>query len=66
MRGPAREISTVGKQEVRLRLPKGFRPGKAFTLSAGQTLPFKMKGEDVLATVPQVGEYEVLALTRAS
>jgi hypothetical protein len=66
MRGPAREISTVGKQEVRLRLPKGFRPGKAFTLSAGQTLPFKMEGEDVLATVPQVGEYEVLALTRAS
>jgi hypothetical protein len=66
MRGPAREISTVGKQEVRLRLPKVFRPGKAFTLSAGQTLPFKMEGADVLATVPQVGEYEVLALTRAS
>ncbi len=65
MKGPAREISTVGKQEVRLRVPKGFRPGAAFTLNAGQTLPFTMQGSDILATVPRVHEYEVLALTRA-
>jgi hypothetical protein len=66
MKGPAREISTVGKQEVRLRTPKGFRPQKAFTLSAGQSLPFKRQGSELTVTVPQVGEYEVLAVTRAN
>ena len=65
MKGPAREILTVGKQEVRLRLPKGFRPGKASTLSTNQNVPFKAQGPDVVLTIPQVGEYEVLALTHA-
>jgi hypothetical protein len=66
MKGPAREISIVGKQEVRLTVPKGFRPEKAFTLSAGQTVPFKRQDMEILLTVPQVGEYEVLAVTRGS
>jgi hypothetical protein len=66
MKGPAREISVVGKQEVRLRAPAGFRAGRAVTLSAGQRLPFKMDGRDILLTVPQVGEYEVLAITRGA
>ena len=66
MKGPAREISTLGKQEIRLRLPSGFRPGKASTLSNGQQLPIRTEGSDALITLPHVGEYEVLAITRAS
>jgi len=65
MKGPAREISTVGKQQVRLKAPKGFRAGKALTLSGGHTLPFKTEGPDIVLTVPNVGEYEVVAITRA-
>ncbi len=65
MKGPAREISTVGKQQVRLRLPNGFRAGAASLLSSGQELPMQAGGSDIAITIPQVGEYEVLALTRA-
>jgi hypothetical protein len=63
MKGPARAISTVGKQEVRLRTPTGFRAARGMLLSTGQTVPFEINGSDILITVPQVGEYEVLAVT---
>jgi Hypothetical glycosyl hydrolase 6/Beta-galactosidase trimerisation domain len=65
MKGPAREISVIGKQEVRLRAPKGFRASRATTLSRGEKLPFRMEGGDIVVTVPQVGEYEVLAVEKA-
>jgi hypothetical protein len=65
MKGPTREISTLGKQEVRLTLPKNFRAKNAFTLQARQELPFKTQGSDLLITVPQVAEYEVLAVERS-
>jgi hypothetical protein len=65
MKGPAREIATVGKQDVRLRIPEAFRAGKAVMLSSGQTVSFKREGSDIVTTIPQIGEYEVLAITRA-
>jgi hypothetical protein len=64
MKGPARAISTVGPQEIRLTLPQGFRAAKAFTLSGGREVSLRKEGADIVATVPQVSEYEVLALTR--
>ncbi len=66
MKGPAREMSVVGKQEVRLRLPHGFHRGKAVTLSNGQEISIRTEGSEALVTIPQVGEYEVLAINRAS
>ena len=66
MKGPARAISVVGKQQVRLRLPDGFRAQTVTTLSGGQSVPFQRQGSEIALTIPQVGEYEVVAVTRAS
>lgn len=66
MKGPAREISTVGKQEVHLQLPKGFRPAKATTLALRQDVPFDIQGSELVFAIPQVGEYEVVAITRSA
>jgi hypothetical protein len=66
MKGPARQISIVGKQEVRLRVPDGFRGRKATALSSGQDIAFKMDGSHLVFTVPQVGEYEVIAVTKSA
>ncbi|MGC2661199.1 MAG: beta-galactosidase trimerization domain-containing protein [Bryobacteraceae bacterium] len=66
MKGPARAISPAGKQDVRLQMPPGFHPAKATTLSTGKDLPFQIAGSELVFTVPQVGEYEVVAFTRAS
>ena len=65
MKGPARSISAVGPQEVRLQTPEGFRAGKVTTLSNSKELPFRTEGSELILTVPQVGEYEVVAITRA-
>jgi hypothetical protein len=64
MKGPARQISSVGSQEVRLRLPGGFRPGKVSLLSAEKDLPFRVADSHIQFSVPQVEEYEVAAVTR--
>jgi hypothetical protein len=65
MKGPARQISSVGTQKIRLKRPIGFRAANAVLLSTGRKLPFKIEGEHIIATLPQVDEYEVLVLTRA-
>jgi hypothetical protein len=65
MKGPARDISVVGQQQVRLRVPDGFRAGKATMLSARQQLSFQTHGSELLLTIPRVGEYEVIALMQA-
>ena len=62
LKGPARQISAVGSQEVRLRLPRGFRPAKVLLLSAQKDLPFRVIDSRIRFTVPQVGEYEVAAI----
>jgi len=66
MKGPAREISTVREQKVRLQMPRGFRPGASSMLSSGQTVPTQIQGSELLVTIPHVGEYDVLAITRAT
>jgi hypothetical protein len=45
-----------------LRLPDGFRPAKVFLLSARKDLPFRAAKSELQFTVPQVGEYEVVAI----
>ncbi len=66
MKGPAREISTVGEQKVRLRLPKGFSPQSASMLSTGEKVAMQVQGADLSMTIPKVGEYDILAITKAS
>jgi hypothetical protein len=63
MKGPARSIERVGKQEISLTVPEGFQPGKAQTLSNGQKLAFHKKGRELQFTLPYVDEYEVVVLT---
>ena len=65
MKGPARRISTVGVQQVRLRVPDGFRASKVTLLSAKRDLDFQASCLELRFTVPQVGEYEVAAILRA-
>jgi hypothetical protein len=65
LKGPARQISTVGAQEIRLRLPQGFRPARVSLLSAQKEVPFRVTNSEIRFTVPQVAEYEVAAVIRA-
>ncbi len=66
MKGPTRDIYPVGPQEVRLRVPSGFRGENAVTLSNQREIPLQVHGNEISLTLPQVGEYEVVAITRKS
>jgi hypothetical protein len=66
MKGPARAIYPVGPLEVRLRLPDGFHPGRAIVLTNHLEIAQERHGHEVILTVPKVGEYEVIAIPRAS
>jgi hypothetical protein len=65
MKGPARAVFPVGAQQVQLQLPAGFTARAAKTLSDGRTVPFEVHGSKLRFAVPVVGEYEVVAITRA-
>ncbi len=66
MKGPARAISTVGQQEIRLQMPEGFRAGKASTLSNSKEVAFHAQGSEFVCVLPQIGEYEVVAIERST
>ncbi len=60
------EEDPVGPLEVRLRLPGGFHPGKAIVLTNGLEIAQERRGHELVLTVPEVNEYEVVAIPRAS
>ncbi len=64
MKGPTRDIYPVGPQEVRLRVPAGFHATTAITLSNRQEIPIHSHENEISFSVPQVGEYEVIAINR--
>ena len=66
MKGPARFVARMGPQEARLKTPEGFRPRKLTTLSNSKELRFRTDGPYLVLTVPEVGEYEVVAITRSA
>jgi Hypothetical glycosyl hydrolase 6/Beta-galactosidase trimerisation domain len=66
MKGPAREIYPVGPQEVRLRVPAGFRGASAVTLSNQREVPMQAGEKEISLSIPQVGEYEVVVINRES
>ncbi len=53
----------TGKQRVRFRVPDDRRIAAALALRSGQTLDFRQTGAMVAFEVPQVVDYEVIALT---
>lgn len=65
LKGPARQISAAGPQEVRLTLPQGFKPAKVRLLAAQTDIAFRPEAPgQIRFTVPQVNEYEVAAVLR--
>ena len=66
MKGPARQIYSVGPQEVRLRVPTGFRGIGAITLSDQKEVPMQLSENGISLSIPQVGEYEVVVIHRQS
>jgi hypothetical protein len=55
----------VSAQEIRLRLPQGFRPAKLTLLNAQKEVPFRVTNSEIRFTVPQVAEYEVAVVIRS-
>lgn len=66
MKGPARFISTVGEQEVRIQLPSGFKVGSVSSLSNSKRLTYRVSDSELVTSLPQVGEYEIVAITKSA
>ncbi len=62
--GWVRRFYPVGRQEVSLRVPANVTIATAHALRAERRLAFRREGEWVRVEVPQVVDYEVVALTR--
>ncbi|MEO8481023.1 MAG: alpha-amylase family protein [Acidobacteriota bacterium] len=62
MKGPLREIISVGPQRLRIRVPAGMRPRTVRLLSAGTTAPVVESNGALTVTVPSVDVHEVVAI----
>ncbi len=62
MKGPVRELLSIGEQRVRLRVPAGLRAKQVRLLVAGTTPTFRESGEWLETTVPSVLAHEVVAV----
>ena len=58
-------VYPLGPQTVSMQLPAGVRVKSVELLRAGGAIPFHADGQTVRFTVPQVGDYEVAAITVA-
>jgi hypothetical protein len=62
MKGPVREILTVGEQRVRVRVPHGLRAKQVRLLVGGQEAPFRQTSGWLEVAVPSVRAHEVVAV----
>ena len=62
MHGPAREPQPVGKQQVALTLPTGFRARRVSTLETPARVPFRQEAAQLHCTLPGVTAYEVMVV----
>jgi hypothetical protein len=62
MKGPLREVFSIGPLQVRLRMPAGLRARRVQLLTAGTTPRVASSGDTITVTVPSVGVHEVVAI----
>jgi hypothetical protein len=65
MKGPIRELITVGPQTVRVRLPDGAKAGKIHLLAADKAPHVERSGRSVSVTVPSILDHEIVAVDLA-
>ena len=61
-RGWIREFYPIGAQKVTINLPAGRRVTRVALLQAEANVPFKMSGNTIEFTIPNVLDYEVAAI----
>jgi hypothetical protein len=62
MKGPVRELISIGEHGVRVRVPDGLRAKEVNLLVAGTTPVYRQSGEWLETTVPSVRAHEVVAV----
>jgi Hypothetical glycosyl hydrolase 6/Beta-galactosidase trimerisation domain len=62
MKGPFRELITVGEQRVVVKLPAGTAASKVHLLVAGRDVPVDQAGAQVTIAVPSIRDHEVVAI----
>jgi hypothetical protein len=62
MKGPIRELLTLGEQRVRVQLPAGRQARRLRLLVAGSSPPFQQAGQWLDVTVPAITVHEVVAI----
>jgi hypothetical protein len=62
MKGPVRELLTLGEQRVRVQLPAGLQARRVRLLVAGTAPQFRQDGAWLDVTVPTVTVHEVVAV----
>ncbi|MCX6335342.1 MAG: hypothetical protein NT092_13760 [Bacteroidia bacterium] len=61
MKGPFRELIPVGA-EVTLKIPEGTKADGVHLLVSGQKPAFKINGNKIMLTVPQVFDHEIIGI----
>jgi hypothetical protein len=62
MKGPIRQVISLPKQEVCVKLPPAVRPKGVRLLVAGHTVPFRVSNQCALFDVPGVNVHEIAAI----
>jgi hypothetical protein len=62
MKGPFRELITVGEQRLVVKLPGGAAAKKVHLLVAGKVMPVEQVGTRLTVAVPSIRDHEVIAI----
>jgi hypothetical protein len=65
LKGPAREIIPIARQQISLRVPAGRRVGQVHLLTASRTIPFRNEGAQITFEVPSIQLHEVAVVDLA-
>jgi hypothetical protein len=62
MKGPVRELTQIGEQDVHVRLPDGVKPKRVRLLAADKSPRMKQSGRLLRVTVPSILDHEIVAI----
>ena len=62
MKGPFRELISVGEQQLAVKLPAGAAASKVHLLVAGRDVPVEQLGARLTVVVPSIRDHEVVAI----